>query len=396
MEKIASNYGDVEPFMDPGSITDTLPENMRLAEMSKFQHGFLCGLIKKYRPQKVLEVGVSAGGTSAIIMNCLQMLNLNSKFYSLDLNKTFPSKWNQKEMIEIGFVAEYVNEKLIYENYELILGDVLAAYIEEIGKNIDFLILDTTHELPGEVLDFLIALPFLKDGAIVVLHDVILNHYSSDYDAYATRILFDAVTGEKFYMPGYDSEDGLPNIAAFEINERTRNNIIDVISSLAYTWQYMPSKEQLQKYLDIIEKYYDEFTAGFMKRIVDVQARTLKNSPMQLEKIILRRILLKIKGNASGGVVLYGCGQIGGAWHNLLNENGIKVRAFVVSDNEEISQESINRFPVSIYHLKELPQEYKECLFIPAVWDGQIFDEMVEALQSNGYRKILFGSKDRV
>lgn len=191
MEKIISKYGDISLFTEPGGIMDELPENMRLAEMSKFQHGFLCGLIKEYRPKKVLEVGIATGRTSAVVMNCLKMLNLNSFFYSLDLNRTFPFKQNPNEMINIGFVAEFIKEKLNYMNYELILGDVLAAYIEEIGKNIDFLILDTTHELPGDILDFLVALPFLEDGAIVVLHDVILNHYSRDYDAYATRILFD-------------------------------------------------------------------------------------------------------------------------------------------------------------------------------------------------------------
>ena len=45
--------------------------------------------------------------------------------------------------------------------------------IDEIGSDIDFLILDTLHIVPGEILDFLVCLPYLTKDAIVVLHDAI-------------------------------------------------------------------------------------------------------------------------------------------------------------------------------------------------------------------------------
>lgn len=84
--------------------------------------------------------------------------------------------------------------------------------------------------------------------------------------------------GEKIYMSGYDSVDGLPNITAFRVDRRTRENVIDVISCLAHTWQYIPNEEQLKKYLNIIEKYYDGYSADFIGRIVNAQKRTLKKA----------------------------------------------------------------------------------------------------------------------
>lgn len=63
MIRIFANDG----FLD-FSIRDSLPEEIAPIEMSPFDSGFLCGLMKKYRPKRILEVGVSAGGTTSIIL----------------------------------------------------------------------------------------------------------------------------------------------------------------------------------------------------------------------------------------------------------------------------------------------------------------------------------------
>lgn len=36
--------------------------------MSEFDSAFLCGIIKKQKPKKILELGIASGGTTAIIM----------------------------------------------------------------------------------------------------------------------------------------------------------------------------------------------------------------------------------------------------------------------------------------------------------------------------------------
>ena len=44
--------------------------------------------------------------------------------------------------------------------------------MENISNNIDMVFIDSAHFEPGEILDFLIVLPFLKEGAIVGFHDI--------------------------------------------------------------------------------------------------------------------------------------------------------------------------------------------------------------------------------
>ncbi len=76
-------------FYEPAQIlsVEANPKNavIERAEMTPFQHAFLCGLLRKKKPAKILEIGVSAGGTSCVIMNCLKMLGSNAEFHSVDL-----------------------------------------------------------------------------------------------------------------------------------------------------------------------------------------------------------------------------------------------------------------------------------------------------------------------
>ncbi len=52
--------------------------------MSERQSGFLCGLIKEFKPKRILEIGVAAGGTTAIMLNCISMLGLETSIVSID------------------------------------------------------------------------------------------------------------------------------------------------------------------------------------------------------------------------------------------------------------------------------------------------------------------------
>lgn len=121
------------------------------------------------------------------------------------------------------------NEQKTIE-HEFLLGKYAVEYLEQIGKNIDFLVLDTVHNLPGELLDFIGFLSYLSNGAIVVLHDICLNHVSDNIAGYATQLLLDVVTGEKIFDLSVD--DDIPNIGAFVVDSKTRENIEDVFRAL--------------------------------------------------------------------------------------------------------------------------------------------------------------------
>lgn len=55
------DYLSVNLWHEPGNVVSSaLPQELRLAEMSDFDHAFLCGLLRAKKPKKILELGVSA------------------------------------------------------------------------------------------------------------------------------------------------------------------------------------------------------------------------------------------------------------------------------------------------------------------------------------------------
>ena len=57
------------------------------------------------------------------------------------------------------------------DKWTLYTGGITPEFIENIGSCIDFAFIDTKHVTPGEMLDWLMVLPFLKNESIVVFHD---------------------------------------------------------------------------------------------------------------------------------------------------------------------------------------------------------------------------------
>ena len=164
-------YKEISLFKDE-KLESGLEESLQYTEMSAFDRAFLCGMIREKKPHKILEVGMAAGATTAVILNCMHALDLDCKLISVDYSEA----WYRDGSRRTGFVAEeFKARQTDYTfHHEVYLGDVVAAHLEKICEDgkIDFLILDTTHSLPGEVLDFIACFPYLTEDAVVVLHDV--------------------------------------------------------------------------------------------------------------------------------------------------------------------------------------------------------------------------------
>ena len=187
-------YRDIDLFYEPEKECNQLTEgkNRKYSEMTLFQQAFLCGLIREKRPEKVVEIGVAGGGTTAVILTCLKMLGGHSEMFSVDSSE----KWYRNEMLDTGFVAKEYMDFIVGEiKHKFYLGKIIPYVIDEIRDDIDFLILDTTHSMPGEFMDFLVCLPYLRDGCIVVLHDVIENHGTCNDCEMATKLLFNMARG---------------------------------------------------------------------------------------------------------------------------------------------------------------------------------------------------------
>lgn len=101
----------LEPWYEP---SDVVLEKVNFkCEMSREDHGFLCGAIKKVKPKKIVEIGVAEGGTTGVIMNALKMLNYPAEFYSVDLCE----KYYRDNNLPTGYETERIKSVIGYEGH---------------------------------------------------------------------------------------------------------------------------------------------------------------------------------------------------------------------------------------------------------------------------------------
>lgn len=379
-------YKSIELFYEPESVCNQITDNTsgEYSEMSSFQTAFLCGMLREKKPHKILEIGVSGGGTTAVILNCLKMLDSNAEMYSVDICK----KWYRTGAVETGFVAKnYMRELMGKVSHTFVLGKAIPHVIEEIGRGrgIDFLILDTTHVMPGELLDFLICYPFLEDGCIIVLHDMINNLLSCNDGSISTKLLFNVVSGNKWYMKEADPDTfGLSNISAFELAKDQKDFIDDLFLTLSCTWSYSLGKDA-EKYKEVIGKNYGEEYAKYFERIMEMQRYT------QIKKSIddhyrMSHEFLRMKWKNTENVFLYGAGKWAEIYSAYAKVHQLPISGYVVSDDQDINIEQKNN--KRIYRLKDLPYHPENCSFVLAL-EHRHFAQVRRNLANKGYYQIL-------
>ena len=201
----------------------------KCSDMWSNQKEFINGIIRRFKPHKVLEVGVNRGGSSIIILNAIEDIK-GSKLYSIDLN--------EKE-----FIGNCVNKYFpnLIKNWILFKGNIATEYMEKIGKNIDIALFDTSHLEPGEILDFLIVLPFLKEEAIVIFHDIAMQMTNSkNRNEFAPYIIFNGIRGQKFLPSGKNILK--QDIGAIKLEKNQQKYYEDYFRLLGGQWQYFPKE----------------------------------------------------------------------------------------------------------------------------------------------------------
>lgn len=227
-------------------------DNTVNVEMSNDEIWFLKYLLKMYNPKKIVEIGISAGGNT---VNLLQWKDKDAQLFSIDI----ATHWYRDNTKLSGFMAD---ESDLKDNWKIYRGhDYLDVY-DEIGGDIDFIIIDTVHSMPGEFFTFLAALPQLKDGCIVVLHDIHLNmrafsrNLFGGYNiaSYCTGLLFGGVSSNKKWS--LKATDNVSNIGAFVVDETTRNNVKDIFHILCSAWYSFPFELDLDAYCTYVKENY--------------------------------------------------------------------------------------------------------------------------------------------
>ena len=214
---------------------------------------FINGLIRKFKPKKCLEVGVARGGSSIIILNAIKDIS-NSFLVSIDLNtKLFIDKTKETGYAVKQFFPELTNK------WRLFTGDQPHKFLDKLNMKFDFLFLDTSHYTPGEIINIIEILPFLNEGAIVILHDIIWHldgtENFKEVKFTPTQIyLMSSLYGQKIYIKS--SLTGLQNIGCVKLYPKQEEHYKDYFLLLMSFWEEMPNDNQINDLRNFIKKYY--------------------------------------------------------------------------------------------------------------------------------------------
>ena len=138
----------------------------------------------------------------------------------------------------------------------LYTGVIASNFIEKIGGDIDFVFLDTLHRAPGEWLDIIQIMPFLKKtNAIVMIHDLKYHIYKKGVFYSSNDHLFTYLKGEKI-MPKVP--EVIPNIGAVLLDNDIEKNYFDYFFALTSTWYAIPDIEEWNFIRNFISKYYSK------------------------------------------------------------------------------------------------------------------------------------------
>ena len=204
--------------------------------MSGNQMEFLNGVVRKFKPKKIVEIGVNKGGSTIIFLNAIKDIK-NAHIYSIDLSN-----------------GDYIGSCIpkffpkILNSWTLFKGNIAAKFMEQIGKGIDLVFIDTAHFEPGEILDFIMVLPFLNEEALVVIHDIgsqiVISNITKIRAEWAPYLIFNIIRGKKFLPSG--NRILTHDIGAIKLEKNQKNFIHDYFRALGGEWQYFPKNEHIE------------------------------------------------------------------------------------------------------------------------------------------------------
>lgn len=214
---------------------------------------WICSLIGKYKPKRILEVGVSTGGSTSVYLKCIQELGIGSHLISIDSQKIATYKRGQPI---IGCEIYELREYLDLSEFELITGKIIPEVVDNIGT-FDMVILDTVHFIPGEILDILCLKNNIHKGTIIILDDInIESRYPNLY-----KENLNSVSSNPMILSSIDGELLFPNVTFPEIGgiilKDGTINQNKLLLCLCHKWSsdILDSKE---KYFSKLKELYGE------------------------------------------------------------------------------------------------------------------------------------------
>jgi hypothetical protein len=123
--------------------------------------------------------------------------------------------------------------------------------------------IDTVHTTPGEMFNFLEILPFLKEGAFIILHDIFMmymnNRIYKQIVNFSNNQILCYIRGD-IILPSYSDKMNVfsNNIGALKLHKNQKQYLLQYFLALGTQWQYWPTYRQLNVLKKYFKKYYEE------------------------------------------------------------------------------------------------------------------------------------------
>ena len=222
------------------------------------------GIIRKHKPKNCLEIGVGKGGISILILNAIKDIK-NSLLVSIDLHhhvQDDPSKI-------IGYKVEKYFPEVAKKRWKLLLGDMPFRFLQKLNLKFNLVIIDTSHIMPGEVLNIIEIMPFLEDNAIIIFPNLIshmkkaYNIYNFNYteiDKYIIKrtptsiLLMSTLVGKKKII--YNKNRIMGNLGFIFLEKNQEKYYENYFLLLMCIWENSLTDEEIFQMRLFIEKYY--------------------------------------------------------------------------------------------------------------------------------------------
>lgn len=251
------------------------------SEMTLSEQEFLIDIVRQYKPKKLLELGIASGSSSVLLLNAIKDIS-GGHLTSVD----YSTPYYRDKTKNSGFVVDEYPE--LKKKWTLYTGGMASEFIDKIGDEIDFCFIDTMHALPGEVIDFLLVLPYLKSDAVVVFHDTNLQTWGRWPQCTSNNMLVSAISGEKIVPETFeniffhntlktDFQMYFPNITGVVLDGTQKDKIWDIFNLLTQKWKYQLKSEDVVSIKLALRKHYSDFYVQMFDNILDYQMHEAKN-----------------------------------------------------------------------------------------------------------------------
>ena len=154
---------------------------------------YLMGLVRHFKPESMLDIGVSAGLASGAMLAASQAYDEGARVYGIDIAEEVYYHSRKK----VGSLVDEAFPEL-RPRLELFLGKTCADIPDLIEEQVDFVYIDSLHSHPWPTIDALNALTRIREGGILAMDGVHFGAPGHDGSTY----FFHHYCGDKQTHPG--------------------------------------------------------------------------------------------------------------------------------------------------------------------------------------------------